>query len=66
MRQVTDDAPILLMAHEPDIFPKVPGRVALTVSGHTHGGQIMYDRKTGIGAIKFRYLSGQYQKQTEH
>ena len=40
LAQVTDDAPVVLMAHEPDIFPKVPGRVALTVSGHTHGGQI--------------------------
>lgn len=38
--QVTDDAPIILMAHEPDIFPRVPARVALTVSGHTHGGQV--------------------------
>jgi uncharacterized protein len=38
--QVTDDAPVILMAHEPDIFPKVPARVALTVSGHTHGGQV--------------------------
>ena len=35
-----DDAPVILMAHEPDIFPKVPERVALTLSGHTHGGQI--------------------------
>lgn len=38
--QVTDDAPVILMAHEPDIFPRVPDRVALTVAGHTHGGQI--------------------------
>jgi uncharacterized protein len=38
--QVKDDAPVILMAHEPDIFPHVPDRVALTVSGHTHGGQI--------------------------
>ncbi len=37
---VTDDAPVILMAHEPDIFPKVPDRVALTFSGHTHGGQV--------------------------
>lgn len=35
-----DDAPVVLMAHEPDIFPKVPDRVALTLSGHTHGGQV--------------------------
>jgi len=38
--QVTDDAPVILMAHEPDIFPKVPSRVSLTLSGHTHGGQV--------------------------
>ena len=25
LKQVTDDAPVILMAHEPDIFPKVPG-----------------------------------------
>ncbi|RVV96559.1 metallophosphoesterase [Mesobaculum littorinae] len=35
-----DDAPAILLAHEPDIFPKVPQRVALTLSGHTHGGQV--------------------------
>jgi predicted MPP superfamily phosphohydrolase len=40
LRQVTDDAPAILLAHEPDIFPRVPDRVALTLSGHTHGGQI--------------------------
>jgi predicted MPP superfamily phosphohydrolase len=40
LSQVTDDSPIVLMAHEPDIFPKVPANVALTLSGHTHGGQI--------------------------
>ncbi len=40
LAKITDDAPVILMAHEPDIFPDVPARVALTVSGHTHGGQI--------------------------
>ncbi|MEM7318506.1 MAG: metallophosphoesterase [Pseudomonadota bacterium] len=40
LSQVTDDAPVILMAHEPDIFPQVPDRVALTLSGHTHGGQV--------------------------
>jgi predicted MPP superfamily phosphohydrolase len=40
LARITDDAPIILMAHEPDIFPKVPERVALIVSGHTHGGQV--------------------------
>ena len=40
LAKVTDDAPVILMAHEPDIFPQVPERVALTLSGHTHGGQV--------------------------
>jgi hypothetical protein len=35
-----DGAPIVLLAHEPDIFPQVPARVGLTLAGHTHGGQI--------------------------
>lgn len=38
--KVTDDAPVIMMAHEPDIFAQMPGRVSLTVSGHTHGGQV--------------------------
>lgn len=40
LAKLTDDAPAILLAHEPDIFPKVPDRVALTLSGHTHGGQV--------------------------
>jgi uncharacterized protein len=40
LAQVTDDAPIVLMAHEPMIFRSVPDRVALTLCGHTHGGQV--------------------------
>jgi uncharacterized protein len=40
LAKVTDSAPVILLAHEPDIFPRVPGRVSLTLSGHTHGGQI--------------------------
>lgn len=40
LAQITDAAPVILLAHEPDIFPRVPDRVALTLSGHTHGGQV--------------------------
>jgi len=42
MRAVTDDAPVILLAHEPDIFPEVPERVSLTLCGHTHGGQVRF------------------------
>jgi predicted MPP superfamily phosphohydrolase len=37
---VPEDAPVLLLAHDPDLFPQVPARVALTLAGHTHGGQV--------------------------
>lgn len=41
LAQITDDkAPAILLAHEPDIFPRVPARFDLTLSGHTHGGQV--------------------------
>ncbi len=42
MRALTDDAPAILLAHEPDIFPQVPERVSLTLCGHTHGGQVRF------------------------
>jgi len=35
-----DDTPVILMTHNPDVFPLVPTRVALTLAGHTHGGQV--------------------------
>lgn len=40
LRKVTDDAPLVLMAHEPDVAMRVPARVSLQLSGHTHGGQV--------------------------
>ena len=40
--QIKDDAPAILVAHEPYIFPRVPDRIALTLCGHTHGGQVSF------------------------
>jgi predicted MPP superfamily phosphohydrolase len=40
LAKITDDAPVILMAHEPDVAMRVPSRVALQLSGHTHGGQV--------------------------
>lgn len=35
------DEPVLVLCHRPDIFPQAAaGGVALTLSGHTHGGQL--------------------------
>jgi predicted MPP superfamily phosphohydrolase len=35
-----DGQPIVVLVHEPDIFPDVPARVSITLAGHTHGGQV--------------------------
>jgi predicted MPP superfamily phosphohydrolase len=40
LRSVPVGEPVLLLTHEPDLFVNVPDRVALTLAGHTHGGQV--------------------------
>jgi predicted MPP superfamily phosphohydrolase len=40
LRNVPHDAPVLVLSHDPDLFPLMPDRVALTLAGHTHGGQV--------------------------
>jgi predicted MPP superfamily phosphohydrolase len=37
---INDAAPVIALTHEPDLFPRMPARTALTIAGHTHGGQI--------------------------
>ena len=44
----------LLLSHNPDVLPEVPTDVGLTLSGHTHGGQVVLP---GVGAL---YTSSQY------
>jgi predicted MPP superfamily phosphohydrolase len=34
--------PVLAFTHNPDLFPEIPERVALTMAGHTHGGQVRF------------------------
>ncbi|WP_117191799.1 metallophosphoesterase [Rhizobium terrae] len=65
LAQVTDGSPVLLMAHEPDIFPQVDDRVSLTLSGHTHGGQIDIFgwRPVAASPGSRRYPAGHYREQ---
>jgi uncharacterized protein len=44
----------LLASHNPDVLPDVPADIGLTLSGHTHGGQVVLP---GIGAL---YTSSRY------
>ena len=44
LADVPEGAPVILLSHDPDAFARVPDRVAVTVSGHTHGGQVAVPR----------------------
>lgn len=68
LAKVTDDAPVIMMAHEPDIFAKVPERVALTLSGHTHGGQVRLFGWSPIVPSEFgnRYAYGHVVEDERH
>ncbi|MCB1343575.1 MAG: metallophosphoesterase family protein [Pseudooceanicola sp.] len=37
---VPEGKPLILLAHEPDVFPDLADRAMLVLSGHTHGGQV--------------------------
>lgn len=61
---INDDAPVILMAHEPDIFPEVDDRVSLTLSGHTHNGQVNIFGWRPVSASKgsARYPRGHFRE----
>ncbi len=65
---VDDAAPAVLLAHEPDIFPEVPHRYAVTLSGHTHAGQIKVLGRTPIVPSRFgsRYVHGHVVENGRH
>ncbi|MGB7975626.1 MAG: metallophosphoesterase [Roseiarcus sp.] len=64
MREVNDEAPAILLVHEPYFFPWVPDRIALTLAGHMHGGQINLPIiGAPVGLLKRRsskYIYGEY------
>ncbi len=40
LEQTNPSEPVVLITHNPDIFPAVPPRVSLLIAGHSHGGQV--------------------------
>jgi predicted MPP superfamily phosphohydrolase len=37
---VPASAPLIVLSHDPDVWPKLPPRPSLTLAGHTHGAQV--------------------------
>jgi predicted MPP superfamily phosphohydrolase len=61
LASVPEDASVLLLTHNPDVFPEVPGRVSLTIAGHTHGGQVwlpLFGRRVVPSMYGERYAAG--------
>ena len=53
----------ILMAHHPHAFDAAADAgLPLTLSGHTHGGQLMLNEQSGFGPALFRYWSGLYER----
>jgi predicted MPP superfamily phosphohydrolase len=57
--QMEDGAFPILLAHHPHAFDEARG-FPLTLSGHTHGGMLMWNERLGAGPILYRYWSGAY------
>lgn len=60
---------VVAFTHNPDVFPDIPKRVALTIAGHTHGGQVYLP---GIGRPRVpsrygeRYAIGHIVEESKH
>lgn len=65
LRDVPADAPVILLTHWPDPFAEVPARVALTLAGHSHCGQVnlpLVGRPILPSAGSRRWPCGAYQE----
>ena len=65
---VPPGAPTIALAHSPDIFPALPRSVALTLAGHTHGGQVgipALTRRKIPSRFGARYIGGLYEEGTK-
>lgn len=61
LQQRQSDAFPILLAHHPHAFDAAAeAGMPLTLSGHTHGGQLMLNEQLGFGPAMFRYWSGLY------
>lgn len=65
LAQRPDGVPTVLLAHDPDLFPQAQKRdVELTLSGHTHGGQLAvpWVRRLSLARFVSRWTAGMYRQ----
>jgi predicted MPP superfamily phosphohydrolase len=58
---VPAQAPLIVLTHNPDIFPQLPQGVSLLVAGHTHGGQVSFPfigTVVSVSRYGNRYVAG--------
>ncbi len=65
LKGLDPSTPTILLSHRPEIFPEAAGQgIALTLSGHYHGGQIQLSlpggTKTSLAHLRTPYPEGLY------
>lgn len=61
--RVPADLPRVLLCHNPVFFPQAAGKVALQLSGHTHGGQVnLGPIRPGEIVLPYGYVQGRYER----
>ena len=67
---VSGNDPVMVITHNPALFPQMPERGTLMLAGHTHGGQISLP---GVGQPAMwgkehegRYVAGHYAENGQH
>jgi len=64
IRRIPQGFPVVLMTHRPTGFDQVKGLpVGLTLSGHTHGGQLKLPfGGPGLADLRFKHVSGLFEE----
>jgi len=67
--KIPEQATVIALTHNPDIFPEIPARVALVLAGHTHGGQVnlpLLGRRVVPSRFGERYAVGHVEENGHH
>lgn len=69
LRSVPEAEPKIVFTHNPDLLPRVPEHVSLTLAGHTHGGQVwlpIFGRLVVPSDYGARYAAGHITENGKH